>query len=249
MSTVETLEDGRTPHISDSQTLATDSSKELKLSPEEQQLLEGYHHLEQLRFESALLTAQGELSQVSSQLDSDDALEQQIERAERQVLEAKAAYSIRREVIENVLIAGPVLKAVHSGQDGSSIERTLDALIARRDELSTRHNNVFAELSSTKATLMAAEVELIRTNQHNAGLASTLSQLVEETRSRPEEDPKVMSALKKLRAEARNSRMKWRVMKSVVSATVAGSGLNWALDDELRDLVLDDEEDDQDESI
>lgn len=99
---------------------------------------------------------------------------------------------------------------------------------------------------------MTAEVELIRTTKHNAELASTLSRLVEETRSRPEEmigDSRVRSALAKLREEARNSRLKWRVMKSVVSATVAGSGLNWALDDELRELVLDDEDDDEGESI
>lgn len=75
---------------------------------------------------------------------------------------------------------------------------------------------------------------------------------MEETKSRPEEridDPKIRTKLEKLKEEARNSRLKWRVMKSVVSATIAGSGLNWALDDELRDLVLDDEEDDEDEFI
>lgn len=63
------------------------------------------------------------LVSVPFQHNSDDALEQQIERAERQALEAKAAHSIRREVIESVLIADPILKAVHSEERGSAMEK------------------------------------------------------------------------------------------------------------------------------
>ena len=127
--------------------------------------------------------------------------------------------------------------------------RKLAPLIARRDELSIAHTNLSKELTSTMAALTEAEVENIQTMKRNAELTGVMLRLIEETKSRAEEaidDPQIRSRFEKLKEDTRISRMRWRIMKSVVSATVAGSGLNWAQDDELRELVVDDEEDDED---
>lgn len=41
----------------------------------------------------------------------------------------------------------------------------------------------------------------------------------------------------------RGERRKWRVVKGAASGIVAGSGVDWAADETLRDMVLDPEDD------
>ncbi len=43
--------------------------------------------------------------------------------AEEEYLEARAAYILRQSVVEDVLIADPILKAVHSGANATHTER------------------------------------------------------------------------------------------------------------------------------
>lgn len=52
-----------------------------------------------------------------------DVLDDQIRKAEDELLKAKATYSLRNQVIENVLMTDPILKAVHSGPQATSAER------------------------------------------------------------------------------------------------------------------------------
>lgn len=54
--------------------------------------------------------------------ESDD-LDVQVRQAENELLKAKATYSLRNQIIENVLLTDPILKAVHSGQQGTAAER------------------------------------------------------------------------------------------------------------------------------
>lgn len=46
-----------------------------------------------------------------------------IERAQAGLLEARARYILRNEVVDSVLSANPLLQAAHSGQDASPVER------------------------------------------------------------------------------------------------------------------------------
>lgn len=39
------------------------------------------------------------------------------------MLEARAKYMLRNQVVEAVMTANPILKAVHSGRDASAVER------------------------------------------------------------------------------------------------------------------------------
>ena len=57
-------------------------------------------------------------------------------------------------------------------------------------------------------------------------------------------DPKLREGLEELEASAKASRQRWRVLKSLVSGVVVGSGADWARDEELRDMVLDSEDED-----
>ena len=49
--------------------------------------------------------------------------EEEIEAAERELLDAKASYSLRNNIIESILVADPVLKAVHAGVNAAPVER------------------------------------------------------------------------------------------------------------------------------
>ena len=46
-----------------------------------------------------------------------------IKSAQQELLKAKAAYQVRANVIENVLVANPILNAVHSGTKATIIEQ------------------------------------------------------------------------------------------------------------------------------
>lgn len=49
--------------------------------------------------------------------------EEDIKTAQQDLLKAKAAYQLRSNIVENVLAANPILKAVHSGNNATSAEQ------------------------------------------------------------------------------------------------------------------------------
>ena len=53
-------------------------------------------------------------------------IEQQIEAYEKDYLEARAAYLLKHSIVQNILITDPVLKAVHSGNNATPAERSLN---------------------------------------------------------------------------------------------------------------------------
>lgn len=56
-----------------------------------------------------------EESEIISQKDLED--------AQKALLDAKARHALRNSIVESVLIANPILKAVHAGSNASPIER------------------------------------------------------------------------------------------------------------------------------
>lgn len=54
---------------------------------------------------------------------TDEELNSQLKIAEKECLEARARYSLKQSVVEDVLIVDPVLKAVHSGLIAKPTER------------------------------------------------------------------------------------------------------------------------------
>lgn len=49
--------------------------------------------------------------------------EEQIIVAQQELLEAKASYQLRNNIVQSVLIANPIIKAVHAGNNASIIEQ------------------------------------------------------------------------------------------------------------------------------
>lgn len=54
-------------------------------------------------------------------------------------------------------------------------------------------------------------------------------------------DPAAVAEIKTLEERLRASKQRWRVIKATAAGIVAGSGVDWVADEELRDVVLDPE--------
>ncbi|KAI9798178.1 MAG: hypothetical protein M1833_004927 [Piccolia ochrophora] len=225
---------------------STDSSEGHLLSEREQQLLQVHDRLEEIELETALREAQCARMEGSPEIASDVGSPSKLEKAERELLEAKATHALRQKIIDSVLVTDPILKAVHSGANATVSERKLRPRIDQRDKLSMTHTNLQSELSSQTAALSAAEAQNIENMRHNADLSTTLLQLVAGTNRLTKEDvedPATRAQLESLEDDIRLQRRRWRIMKNVVAATIAGSGVDWARDAELQNLVLDAEDD------
>lgn len=118
-------------------------------------------------------------------------------------------------------------------------------MIDRRDILSIAHTNMSTEQSSISKSTTLAEAENIRALRQNREAATTLLDLANQTkvqRSNALQESSSSRPLERLQADTKIAKTRWRIMKSVVAAIVVGSGVDWAANDELRDLVLDEED-------
>lgn len=67
---------------------------------------------------------------------------------------------------------------------------------------------------------------------------------IKEKKSGYMHDERTQQDLQRLEGELKTSRQRWRVMKGITSGVVSGSGVDWARDETLLDLVLDPENED-----
>jgi hypothetical protein len=80
------------------------------------------------------------------------------------------------------------------------------------------------------------------TARKNAELATMMLALAEEADTKRKEDiddPKARQQLDELEVKMKTGRQRWRIMKETASATIAGSGIDWARDPKLLEIVLD----------
>ncbi|KAL4810288.1 centromere protein H (CENP-H)-domain-containing protein [Aspergillus unguis] len=217
--------------------LAADDSRDtVSFSDKEAAIIQLFHQIQEQEIEQAFLRQ--ELESSSSNNDEDLAT------AERELLDARATYTVRKKAANTVLITDPVLKAVHlKGQSPS--ERALLRLINRRDILSLAQENLTEAHTSTMKKLSTLEVENLRLHQTNQGLARELLELTKDDDSWKEklDDPELEQQLAQLETEHNTSKAKWELMKGVASAIIVGSGVNWADDEDLTALVLDESND------
>lgn len=89
------------------------------------------------------------------------------------------------------------------------------------------------------------EVENLQINRENQELVRELLELTKEDDSWREklDDVNLASQLDELETDLKTRKAKWEVMKNIASAMVVGSGLNWAEDEKLCALVLDESDD------
>jgi len=212
------------------------------LTEDEGRILEMYDRLEELQLEIALLKAQGVLSEDEPA----DVSEEDIRTAQQELLEAKAAYTVRSNIIDSILIANPILKAVHAGSNASIIEQDLLPLIQQRDTLSLSLAELSSKLSATDDELTQTESENIIAARKNVELSARMLALAEEANTQRKDDiddPELRAQLDELEEAVSVSRQRWRIMKGTASATIVGSGMDWARDARLLAIVLDDEGD------
>ena len=123
--------------------------------------------------------------------------------------------------------------------------RAIKPLLGRRDTLEIASTNLISSLESIIAKLRKAEIENLKTTDRNRGLASQLlavTDKIEDYKDSVKQEPQLKARLEETRQEAITAAKQWRIMKSVVSAVIAGSGVDWSRDSELKDLVLDAED-------
>ncbi|PTB64489.1 hypothetical protein BBK36DRAFT_169649 [Trichoderma citrinoviride] len=207
----------------------------LPLSEDETKVLELYDRLQELRLEIAIINAQ--------QADDDE----DVTAAQNALLTARARYRLRNDAIEAVMVANPILKAVHSGTQANPIERDLFPYIQQRDETSISVAKHADSMTKLRRDLTSVQVQSIRVCRDNVKLTAQVFELAEQAKQRKAvrlDNPDVQREMDKLTREVKASRQRWKVMKGVASGIVAGSGVDWAADEELRNIVLDPEDED-----
>ncbi|KAH7077799.1 centromere protein H (CENP-H)-domain-containing protein [Paraphoma chrysanthemicola] len=212
----------------------------------EQLALGLYDQLRELELQQSLLQAQQTTHVVDVSELSDDALQEQLTVAQREAMEAKADYELRNRITHNVLVMDPVLKAVHGGERTGYAEKRILPLITENDTVSMVHGSLAAQVTSIQQAISAAQQANIVANRKNKELSQTMLALAEEMKAQSAkdiEDPKLRDQVSAVEKELKESRRRMKTLKGVLSAMIVGSGMNWAADQDLTELVLDDEED------
>ncbi|KAG6039563.1 hypothetical protein E4U41_002408 [Claviceps citrina] len=211
---------------------------QLPLSEDEQRVLELYDQLQQLRLEIAIMNEQSVYRPVLPTSDASKVSEQ----TQRDVLDARATFRLRNDVVESVMTANPILKAVHNGTNASPAERDLLPHIEQRDQSAISVAKHATDMGFIRNDLTEVQSDTARVVRKNVDLTSTLFELADEVKRKQAtrlDDEETQAEIRKLEAAMKASRQRWRVMKGLASGIVAGSGVDWARDAKLREVVLD----------
>lgn len=116
-------------------------------------------------------------------------------------------------------------------------------MLTERDSISSTLATQNTELHSVLTELAEVEGRALRLSRENVALAARLLSLAKQTHRGKAEvlagEAGHAAEIAELEAGVKASRQRWRVLKGTASAIVAGSGVDWASDAELRDMVLD----------
>ncbi|CAH0049738.1 unnamed protein product [Clonostachys solani] len=235
----------------------------LPLSADEERALALYDKLRELQLEIAIINAQHKaqdggfimarrttrqenMLMTETDASSGEMTAEETDEARNQLLDTRARYMLRNSVVEAVLSANPILKAVHNGTDASPVERDLLSYVEKRDEASIAVAKFALERGELRDKATKAQSKLLARAGHNAELASKLLELVAriDEKKGQQDDSAAQEALREFEGALAASRRRWRVIKGVTSGLIVGSGIDWARDDRLRDIVLDPEDDD-----
>jgi hypothetical protein len=193
-------------------------------------------------------------------LSGEDA-EEQLAIAERELLEARSTHTVRRKAIRTILMTDPILKAVHlkaatpaeryvpriPGLDRGLIDeydRALLRLVNRRDVLALAHENLASAHDLVLKQISNLEVDNLQINRENQELVRQLLELTKQDSSwREKLEDSQLWEFEGLEVDLKARKAQWETMKNIASAVVVGSGMNWADDDMLRALVMDESDD------
>ncbi|KAF2747987.1 hypothetical protein M011DRAFT_493896 [Sporormia fimetaria CBS 119925] len=224
--------------------LQTNHNDAFAFSEREQAALRLYDQLRDLELERSLREST-DMPDVSKL--SDQEVEEQLTLLERETIQARVEYELRHRITRNVLAMDPVLKAVHGGEHTDHAEKRMLPLITENDVVSMLHETLTSKLLGLKKALSAAELENLTANERNRALSKTLLALSKGLNVQSAEDlqdQQLRDSVKAAEKEAAESRRRMHNLKGLMSAMIVGSGINWAEDGDLRELVMDDEDDD-----
>ncbi|KAM3563065.1 hypothetical protein MY1884_001435 [Beauveria asiatica] len=235
---------------------------QLLLSEDERQVLELYDKLQQIDLEISIIKAQklhessmlqrsrplAPLSVCCREISPNangttaptDESPEALAAAQEALLQARSRYKLRNDAVELIMMASPVLNAVHDGTNASLIDRDLLPYIIRRDDASVQVAQGAAQAQDARDALTDVQAETLRACRRNVNLTSKLFELAAQLKERKAVDWDGGEEALRVRDEKR----KWRTVKGAASGIVAGSGVDWASDEALRDMVLDPEDDD-----
>ncbi|EQL01703.1 Centromere protein Cenp-H [Ophiocordyceps sinensis CO18] len=217
-------------------------STSLPLSADEQRALDLFDTLQQLRLEIAMATALA--SHRAAETRGSGAVSKTWQ---EELLDARAKFKLRNDAVEAVVVATPILKAVHNGTDASPA-RDLLPYIERRDEAVMSVARQAADVETLRSQLTQTQADTARISRKNVELAAELCELADRAKQKRTgrlDSAETQSAVARLEDEVASRRKRWRVIKGVASGIVFGSGIDWARDDELCDMVLDPENEDE----
>jgi len=119
-------------------------------------------------------------------------------------------------------------------------------MITESDTVAMLQGRLASKLASSTRALITAEQANIVANQKNRQLSKTMLALAEAMKTQSAEDiedPKLREQIKTVDKELKESRRRMKTLKGILSAMIVSSGINWAADESLTELVLDDEDD------
>jgi hypothetical protein len=147
---------------------------------------------------------------------------------------------------ENALDTQKSIFVLDPAHDCSDFPRRILPLITENDTVSMVHGSLASKLLSTHRVISTAAQANIVEGRKNRGLAAKMLTLAEEMKAQSAkdiEDPRLRDQVSAVEKDLKESRRRMKTLKGVLSAMVVGSGINWAADGDLTELVMDDEED------
>lgn len=101
-----------------------------------------------------------------------------------------------------------------------------------------QHSTDMGQLRAELTKVQSETIRVARTNVDLAAEVIALAEQVQQTKAGHVEDAATRADLAQLQIDVKASQRRWRIMKGVASGIVAGSGIDWARDDELCSIVL-----------
>jgi hypothetical protein len=126
-----------------------------------------------------------------------------------------------------------------------TLSRRILPLITENDTLSMIHGSLTAKLASIIRTLGVTEKANLDANEANREISRTLLTLAKEMKVQSTEDInniKLRDQVNSVEKEVKEARRRMQTLKGILSAMIVGSGINWAVDEVLCELVMDDED-------
>ncbi|OBT53547.1 hypothetical protein VE04_06122 [Pseudogymnoascus sp. 24MN13] len=163
---------------------AQDSFTELQLSELERQILDLYDRHDEVRLEIGLLSA----PEATQNASTEEVTDEDLQAEQKALLEAKARYALKKSIAESILVANPILKAVHAGSNASPIERDLRPLGQQRADVCTELAATAAQVLAAREALTAVEAERVVLSRNNTELAGRMVGLAEQVEGQKKGD-------------------------------------------------------------